>query len=54
MSYRVLRLLEYTYPSAEAADHDMKHWEVPPIGAVGKGMTTIRSTIMQMPGEDEE
>jgi hypothetical protein len=54
MSYRVLRLLEYTYPDAKAADNDMRHWGIPPIGAAGKGTTVIRSTIMQMPGEDDD
>lgn len=54
MSYKVLRLLEYTYPDAEAADGDMKHWEIPPIGTAGKGTTTIRSTIMQMPGDEDK
>jgi hypothetical protein len=54
MSYKVLRLLEYTYPNAEVADVDMKRWSIPPIGAAGKGTTVIRSTIMQMPGGDEE
>jgi hypothetical protein len=54
MSYKVLRLLEYTYPSVEIADADMKRWEIPPIGAANKATATIRSTVMQMPGEDED
>jgi hypothetical protein len=55
MSYKVLRLIEYTYPNVEAADADMKRWGVPPVGAkaVVRGTTTIRSTIIQHPSEDE-
>lgn len=56
MSYKVLRLLEYTYESAEAADEDMKRWGVPPIGPSrynGPHHPTIRSAIIQYPEKDE-
>jgi len=54
VSYKVLRVLEYTYPDAVLADVDMKQWEIPPIGAATKGRTVIRSTIMQFPEENDD
>jgi hypothetical protein len=56
MSYKVLRLLEYTYNDVEEADEDMKRWSVPPNGPLpfmNRGKRGIRSTIIQYPEKDE-
>lgn len=52
MSYKVFRLIEYTYPDARSADSDMKRWGVPPVGGRDFGPSeSVRSTIIQYPGD---
>lgn len=57
MAYRVLRLIEYTYPSVEEAEKDMLRWEIPANGGMGfSGGKIVRSSIIQhtIPNEDKE
>lgn len=44
---RILRIIEYTYASNEAAEADMAHWQLPPVGARRRGTTVLRSTIIE-------
>lgn len=44
---KVLRILEYTYPNAEAAIEDQKHWQVQGDYSPRQGMT-IRSRAFSM------
>lgn len=46
---RVLRLIEYYYPSQEEADLDMSRWNAPAIGARSIAFGVLRSTIIQQP-----
>lgn len=57
MTVRVIRTMEYTYPSLEKAEQDMARWMVPATGvkAFGPGQL-IRSTYLLAPvavGPDE-
>jgi hypothetical protein len=56
MTVRVVRLMEYTYPDIEAADRDMRHWQIPANGARDQGNLTIRSSIIldAFPDKTEE
>jgi hypothetical protein len=54
MTYKVLRLLEYTYPTAEAAEKDMARWGIGAISVAARGQAFIRSTIIQHPEADDE
>jgi hypothetical protein len=53
VSYRVLRLLEYTFPDAECADRNMQNWAIPANGVTAYGDNIIRSSIIQYPEKDE-
>lgn len=46
-SVRVLRLLEYIYPSAKDAEQDMQHWQVQGVYRPSQGRL-IRSIAMPM------
>lgn len=51
MAYKVLRLMEYTYPDVETAEEDMRHWTVS--GAAQFGDKIIRSSIIQYPEKEQ-
>jgi hypothetical protein len=55
MGYRILRLMEYTYPSVEEAEQDMRRWHLPACGVFEPRVGyTIHSTIIQHAIPDEE
>lgn len=48
--FRVLRLLEYTYTTAQAAIQDAEHWQIPANGTYTRGANAgalvIRSAVL--------
>jgi hypothetical protein len=54
MTYKVIRVIEYTYPSVEEANKDMLVWGLGPGDSkeFRKG-NIIRSAIIQYPESDE-
>ncbi len=46
---RVLRLIEYTYPTQEDADLDMSCWAIPASGSRRVNGKVIRSAIISQP-----
>jgi hypothetical protein len=53
MVYKVLRLMEYTYPDEFAFQQDWVNWQVPATGAKKWNNNTIRSSIIQYPEREE-
>jgi hypothetical protein len=53
MTVRVLRILEYTYETAEHAIRDRQHWAVQDILAPTHAMT-IRSCVMSPSFSEDE
>lgn len=54
---RVIRVLEYEYPSHEAAENDMANWGVPPNGVrrgwpIGDGRVIRSATTFPATAED--
>ena len=55
MAYKILRLIEYTYPDEFTADQDMMKWQVAAIGSEEfKKGNIIRSTIIQYPERNDD
>jgi len=46
--FRVLRLLEYTYDTAERMADDMSRWTIPANGSHRAGQLVIRSAVLPL------